>query len=134
MNELLLFNLLKEKLIKDLEHTDQFNPTDGTSIINELSIELKCRSAHYRYLMIEKNKYDKLILSKNARYINSIPVYPYENTFEVYSFNIKKLPEPRWSWRFCKETTEFGPVKYVRKLVGMLDKDQATNITNKLFC
>lgn len=134
MNEQILFSLLKEKLIEDLEHTDQFNPTDGTSIINELSIELKCRSAYYKYLLIEKSKYDKLILSKNARYINSIPVHPYENTFEVYSFDIKRLPEPRWSLRWCKETTQFGPPKYVQKLVGMLDKDKAKNITNKLFC
>lgn len=133
MNEQILFQLLKEKLIPDLEPTDQYNPTDGTSIKNELALELKCRNAHYRFLMIEKNKYDKLILSKNARYINSIPVFPYENTFEVYSFNIKKMPEPIWFYKWCKETTHFGPVKYVRKLVGMLDKEKSRNLTKKLF-
>ena len=134
MNESILFNLLKEKLIPDLLPTDQYNPTDGTSIKNELALELKCRSYCYRFLLIEKNKYDKLILHKNARYINSTPNGGDNLTYLVYSFDVKKMPEPVWFYKWCKETTYFGPVKYVRKLVGMLDKHKAKNLTNKLFC
>lgn len=134
MNENELFRLLKQHLIPDLEATDQFNPTDGTSSKHKMAIELKCRSYCYRFLLIEKNKYDKLLLHKNARYINSIPNGRDNLTYEVYSFDINKLPEPVWQYKWCKETTEFGPVKYVRKLVGMLDKNNAKNITNLLFC
>jgi hypothetical protein len=134
MEEKILFNLLKEKLIVDLEPTDQYNPTDGTSIKYELSIELKCRSKYYGFLLIEKNKWDKLSLAKNARYINSIPNGRDNLTYEVYSFDIKKLSQPHWFYKWCKETTQFGPPVYVRKLVGLLDNKKAKNLTDKLFC
>ena len=133
MNEQILFQLLKEKLIPDLIKTDQYSYNDATSEYFDASIELKCRSAYYKYLLIEKSKYDRLMTSSNARYINSIPVHPYENTYQVYSWNLNRLPEPRWSYRMCKETTEFGPVNYVRKLVGFLDISVGKNLTSILF-
>jgi hypothetical protein len=133
MNEQRLFTLIKEKLLPDLEKTDQYNFSDATSKEYDYQIELKCRASHYRFLMIEKVKYDKLMTSKNPRYINSIPVHPYENTYAVYSWDLKKLDQPRWFEKWCKETTEFGPVKYVKKWVAMLDTHKAKNLSPMLF-
>lgn len=133
MDEKKLFSLIKEKLIPDLEKTDQYSYRDGISKEFEMTLELKCRRAHYRFLLLEKDKYDKLILNKNPRYINSIPVYPYQNTFEVYSWNLNKIKEPYWFQKWCKETTDFGPERYVKKWVTMLDTHKAKNLTSKLF-
>jgi hypothetical protein len=133
MNEQILFELLKEKLIPDLEKTDQYNFSDGTSEYFDAAVELKCRSCHYRYLLIQKDKYDKLMTSNNPRYINSIPIAPYQNTYGVYSWNLNTVEEPRWRYRMCIETTQFGPPTYVRKLVGFLDIHNAKNLTSRLF-
>jgi hypothetical protein len=133
MNEQRLFNLIKENLIPDLEKTDQYNPKDATSVEYDMALELKCRKAHYRFLILEKVKYEKLIKSKNPRYICSIPVYPYKNTFEVYSWDLNKLNDIRWFEKWCKETTEFGPIKYVKKWVCMLDTQKGKNLSTKLF-
>ena len=133
MKENTLFNIIKEKLIPDLEHTDTYNPTDGTSIKYDMAIELKCRSYCYRFLMIEKSKYEKLLQHKNARYVNSVPNGKDNLSYVVYSWNVHKIKDPVFFWKWCKETTEFDKPNYVRKLVAMLDTHKATNITNKLF-
>ena len=133
MDERKLFNLIKEKIIPDLEKTDQYSYKDATSKEFEMVLELKCRRQHHRFLILEKEKYDKLILNKNPRYINSIPVYPYQNTFEVYSWNLKKLENPRWIQKWCKETTDFGPDKYILKWVTMFDIHKEKNLSSKLF-
>lgn len=130
MNESLLFNLIKHKLVPDLEATDQFNPTDGISKEKELGIELKCRRQHYRYLLIEKKKYDKLIQHKQARYINSIPN---GDKYEVYSWNVKKLSNLRWHMKWMPETTDFGKKCWVEKEVAFIDRNCAINITDALF-
>ena len=130
-----LFQLLKNKIIPDLQKTEgQYSYSDATSESFNSVIELKCRTAHYRYLLIQKDKYDKLMTNENPRYINSIPVYPYDgNSFEVYSWDLKKVPEPRWRLRRCIETTEFAPPNYVMKMVGFLDIKIGKNLTKKLF-
>lgn len=133
MNEQKLFNLLKDKLIPDLEKTDQFNPKDATSEMYDMALELKCRKAHYRFLILEKVKYEKLIKSKNPRYICSIPVYPYTDTYEVYSWDLHKLENIKWFQKYCKETTEYGPEKYIKKWVCMVDTHKAKNLSRRLF-
>ena len=126
LDEYKLFNLLKNNLIPDLEHTEQFNPADATSSKHNLSIELKCRNQHYSTLVIEKKKYDKLILNKKARYICSTPS-------GIYSFNIKKLPEPYWQYRWMPDTYHFNKPEYIRKEVGYFHINQAKNITQHLI-
>lgn len=122
MGEQQLFNLLKFSLIPDLEKTEQFNPTDATSNKLNLSIELKCRNQHYSYLVIERKKYDKLILNEKARYICSTPI-------GIYSFNPKKLPEPVWQLRYMPDTYHFDKPKYIQKEVGYYHINQAKDIS-----
>ena len=126
LNEHKLFNLLKNNLVPDLEHTDQFNAADATSNKYNLSIELKCRNEHYSTLLIEKKKYDKLILNEKARYICSTPL-------GIFSFNIKKLPEPYWQKRWMPDTYHFDKPEYILKDVGYYHIKQSKNITNKLI-
>lgn len=126
MEEQQLFNLLKSSLILDLEKTEQFNPADATSKELNLSIELKCRNKHYSNLLIERKKYNKLILNEKARYICSTPV-------GIYSFNPKKLPEPIWQLRWMPDTYYFDKPKYIQKEVGYYNINQGKNIINYLI-
>jgi hypothetical protein len=126
MGEKQLFNLIKSNLIPDLKQTEQFHPTDATSDKLNLTIELKCRNEHYSTLLIEKNKYDKLILNKKARYICSTPS-------GIFSFNVKKLPAPVWQKQWLPDTYHFDKPQYILKEVGYYHTNQSKNITNQLI-
>lgn len=120
LDELKLFNLLKQQLIPDLTPTDKFNPTDGTSEQYQLSLELKCRNEHYKYQLIEKKKYKKLILNRRARYITSTPL-------GIFSFDLKKLPEPNWREMYLQKSQE--DKTKIKKEVGFLPIDNAKDIS-----
>jgi len=126
LNENKLYNLLKENLIPDLEQTDQFNPADATSSKYNLSIELKCRSNHYSTFLIEKKKYDNLILNSKCRYIVSTPL-------GIFSFNLKKIKEPVWFEQWLPNTFYFDKPELTLKQVGYLDINQSKNITSQLI-
>lgn len=113
MNEQQLFEIIK-RYIPDLERTDQYNPKDAYSKYYNLSIELKCRDRHYNQLLIEKMKWDNLILNDNVRYICSTPL-------GIYSFNLHKIDEPIWFEKLLPHTTEFKDIDNIYKLVGYLD-------------
>jgi hypothetical protein len=127
LNEEKLFNLLKTKLIPDLEKTDQYNPTDAFSTLRKKVYELKCRRADYSDLLIEKIKWDSLIQKGSVYYINSTPQ-------GIFSFNLKKIEEPEWVIGMMPKTTEFENTNKIPKVVGYLDiyKD-GNDITNLLI-
>ncbi len=127
LNEETLFNLLKTKLIPDLEKTDQYNPTDAFSTQRKKIYELKCRRADYSDLLIEKIKWDSLIQKGSVYYINSTPR-------GIFSFNLKKIEEPKWVVGMMPKTTEFENTNKIPKVVGYLDiyKD-GNDITNLLI-
>jgi hypothetical protein len=126
LDETKLFNLLKNNLIPDLKQTDQFNAADATSNKYNLSIELKCRNEHYTTLLIEKKKYDKLILNSKCRYIVS-------TSLGIFSFNLKKIKEPVWYEQWLPNTYHFDKPELTLKEVGYLHINQAKNITNHLI-
>lgn len=126
MTEELLFNLLK-KLIPDLEKRNPMSYRDGYSPKYDLSIELKCREAHYNQLIIEKIKWDALFKEKNVRYINSTPK-------GIYSFDIKKIKEPEWFDKLLPASTHFDEDKRkIKKKVGLLDIKLANEITHLVY-
>ena len=122
MNEEILFRLIKLR-IPDLEKTNQFSYRDGYSAKYDLTIELKCRYKHYDNLLIEKMKYDKLIQHKKVFYINSTPI-------GIFSFDLKKLPEPLWQLDYMPKQTEFNETYDIQKMVGYLNIYQATDLTH----
>lgn len=128
LNEQSLFELLKEKLLPDLQQTDQFHFSDCFSKEKDLIVELKCRRFHYETLMIEQSKYIKLMSASywEVRYINSTPI-------GIYSFDLRMIEEPSWIMKDCKKTTDFEDNTYVPKLVGMLDIKEAKDITKILL-
>lgn len=122
MKEKELFNWLKQRFLQDLEATDQFDYKDAYSKKYDLYIELKSRYTHYDELLIEKQKWDKLMSHNNVRYINWTPS-------GIYSFNIKDIPEPKWSDRLMPQTTEFECNIKIIKIVGFLNISQAKEIS-----
>jgi hypothetical protein len=125
MNEEELFNKLKEKLIPDLEKRNPKSYRDGYSPSHNLSVELKCRRSNYEHLIIEKMKWDKLIIEPNVRYVNSMPR-------GIYSFDLKSIPEPNWFDKMLPAETDFDRKEKITKKVGLLDVRLAKNITNLL--
>lgn len=89
-NEEHLFNYLKEKYFPDLEKSkNKMEHYDCFSRKYRVVIELKCRRKHYDELMMEKNKYDKLIaMDWKSIYVNSTPL-------GVFAFKIMDI-EPNW--------------------------------------
>ncbi len=128
LNEQALFELLKEKLMPDLQQTDQFHFSDCISKEKDLIVELKCRRFHYDSLLIEQSKFIRLMSASywEVRYINSTPI-------GIYSFDLRMIEEPKWIVKDCKKTTDFEDNSYVPKLVGMLDIKDAKNITKLLL-
>jgi len=128
LNEQVLFQLLKDRLVSDLQSTDQFHFSDAFSKEKDLIIELKCRRFHYDTLIIEQSKYIKLVSASycEVRYINSTPI-------GIYSFDLRVINEPTWITKDCKKTTDFDDNQYVPKIVGMLDLKDAKDITNLLL-
>lgn len=125
MNEEELFNKLKEKLIPDLEKRNPKSYRDGYSPSHNLSVELKCRRSDYEHLIIEKMKWDKLIIEPNVRYVNSMPR-------GIYSFDLKNIPEPIWFDKMLPAQTDFDRKEKITKKVGLLDVRLAKNITKLL--
>jgi hypothetical protein len=109
-----LFNLLKTKLIPDLQKTDQFNSIDAFSLERKKFYELKCRRVDYIDLLIEKLKWDNFKNKGHVYYINSTPR-------GIYSFNIKKINEPDWEINLMPRTTYFQDTEKIEKIVGYLN-------------
>jgi len=127
MNEKQLFDYVKQNLYKDLvKSTGTYDCFDCTSEQNNLYIELKCRYKHYPELLIEKSKYDHLIVQAKVRAM--IPMYINSTPEGQWSFDLSKIPEPAWSNRLMPATTEFTNTKKVIKAVGFIDISQGVKI------
>ena len=112
-----LFDFVKSKYLPDLKESEyKYSKYDCYSEKFKLDIELKCRATHYDDLLIEKSKYDALIMrSKNhgtkAFYINSTPS-------GVFVFNLSALEEPQWEDRMMPKTSHFSDREKIVKCVG----------------
>ena len=127
MKEQELFDYLKETKFPDLTKSEgTFDSFDCISEEVGFYIELKCRHTHYPDLLIEKSKYDRLILEAKYRslepwYINSTPA-------GKWGFDLFKVPEPTWSERWMPATTEFRDTRKIKKIVGFLHLDYGVSI------
>lgn len=127
MNEKKLFNLLKTKLIPDLQPTSEMNHKDGYSLNLDMSIELKCRKRHFDTILMEKTKYEELMRFGKGRYIVSTPE-------GIFSWNVKKLKNIVWIQKELPTTTMyFREVLRELKTVTMLNISEAKNITQILL-
>ena len=127
MTEAQLIALLKKKLIPDLQDTSEMNNKDGYSAQYDTVFEFKCREKHYDTLIIDKPKYDHLVRYDKVRYICSTPK-------GIYSWNLKKLPEPIWDERLMRSSTWYHrEVDEVIKKIGYLAIKDAKDLTKILL-
>jgi hypothetical protein len=126
MKEAELFAWLKENKYPDLHKSTKFNSNwDCVSIEHKLTIELKSRNTHYDDLLIEKKKYDKLLILAAEDehipwYINSTPKGVW--AFDLFTMSID------WTDRLMPAVTEFPSKGKVMKTVGFLNCNQGINL------
>jgi hypothetical protein len=123
VNEYKLYRILKN-IVPDLERSrNKYCGYDCYSKKHKAIVELKCRPIHYDDLIMEKHKYDKLIVHKDKAkiyYVNQTPK-------GIYSFNINNL-KPKWVKGKYKKTTEFKDNRKVEKIVTLLNINQAKKL------
>jgi len=88
-------------------------------------IELKCRYTHYPTLLLEKKKYDALMLKCSDNL--DIPIYINSTPKGIYRFNLY-LVEPKWEIQYHNKTTEFNNTNKVPKEIAMLDINEAEQL------
>ena len=80
-------------------------------------IELKCRATHYDTLILEKKKYDAMLLQCNDNL--DIPIYINSTPEGVYKFNLFEI-KPNWEVKYLKKTTTFTNNNQIAKEIAML--------------
>lgn len=114
-----LFEYLKNHHYFDLIKSEgTYDTFDCVSERHNVYAELKCRRTHYPDLLIEKIKWDNLVLNAHTRdldpwYINSTPD-------GIYAYQLEEFIEPAWEERGMPATTEFGNRSKIGKIVGFL--------------
>ena len=127
MKEQELFDYLKEKHFPDLAKSDgTYDSFDCIANSKKLYIELKCRHTHYPELLIEKSKYDRLLLE--ATYHSLDPWYINSTPEGVYGFDLSRVDAPTWHERRMPTTTEFADTRKKMKVVGFLHLDYALRL------
>ena len=80
-------------------------------------IELKCRATHYDTLILEKKKYDAMVLKCNDNL--DIPIYINYTPEGIYRFNLFEI-KPNWEVKYLKKTTTFTNGNQIPKEIAML--------------
>ena len=115
---------LIQKIEPDIVKLGKLSKTDCFSKKLNMVFELKSRKGHWSTLGIEKHKWTELVSFKksNVRFIVS-------TTEGLYSFNIHKLPEPRWYWKYGPSSTYDDDGSWEWKWVGYYNIKQAKDLT-----
>lgn len=120
MKEQELFDWLKIGHYSDLEKSSkEYDGFDCTSSHYKMFIELKSRNTHYDTLLLERKKFDFLVLTADVLgytpwYINSTPL-------GVWSFPLKTVVQGlEWVEKWLPTTTEFQDKSKTTKLVTFL--------------
>jgi hypothetical protein len=114
-----LFEWLSENYYKTLVNSkNPISRWDCYDIETQNRIELKCRRKHYNTLILEKSKYDALILESNKNL--DIPIYINSTPEGVYLFNLNGI-ELKWFEKSLPATTEFKKRFWVKKEITELD-------------
>lgn len=125
-----LFTALKESFIPDLQPSEKATARyDCYSLLHNIDIELKCRKRHYDELLIEKKKYDSLIL--RASNFGTSPVYINSTPQGVWAFRLLEIDQPAWETRGMPKTSEFSQRQFINKIVGYYHVDIGSNLTDK---
>ena len=121
-----LFEWLSNNHYKTLVNSkNPISRWDCYDIETQNRIELKCRRKHYDTLILEKGKYDALILesSKNL----DIPIYINSTPDGVYLFNLNEI-DIKWFTKSLPATTEFKKRIWVKKEITELEVIKAIKL------
>ena len=121
-----LFEWLSNNHYKTLVNSkNPISRWDCYDIETQNRIELKCRRKHYDTLILEKGKYDALILesSKNL----DIPIYINSTPEGVYLFNLNEI-DIKWFTKSLPATTEFKKRIWVKKEITELEVIKAIKL------
>lgn len=132
LSEKTLFLRLKETLIPDLEKVeDEYSAFDCVSKRYNAYIELKCRRTHYKTLMIEHLKYERIL--KEAKENKMMPVYINSTPNGVWSFNLEDL-DIQWAEQMhLPATTEFENKQKITKVVGFLPLEKGKQLLDEYY-
>lgn len=118
MKEKELFDWLKNNKYSDLEKSDKsYAIWDCVSHESKATIELKSRNTHYDDLLIEKKKYDRLLMQ--AAESEYIPIYINSTPKGVWMFDLFSV-KIDWTDRLMPIVTEFPARGKIIKTVGFL--------------
>jgi hypothetical protein len=124
MTEQQLFEFLRDRFPDAKRASDEFSTWDCTfSVETPLATasyyaELKCRDAHYADLLIEEDKYRRLLAAASAS--GRRPVYVCSTPEGIWGWDLLKVSLPTWEARLMPATTEFENTEKVMKVVGFL--------------
>lgn len=118
MKEADLFNYLLENYYPDLvKAKSKMSRWDCYSPSTTHRIELKCRATHYDTLILERKKYDAMVLKCNDNL--DIPIYINYTPEGIYRFNLFEI-KPNWEVKYLKKTTTFANGNQIPKEIAML--------------
>ena len=121
-----LFEWLSNNHYKTLVNSkNPISRWDCYDIETQNRIELKCRRKHYSTLILEKSKYDAMLLesSKNL----DIPIYINSTPEGVYLFNLNEI-DIKWFTKSLPATTEFKKRIWVKKEITELEVIKAIKL------
>lgn len=116
--EQLLFDWLEDNTYPNLlKAKNQMSRWDCYAPIFKHRIELKCRRTHYDTLLLEKKKYDAMILESDKHL--DTPIYINSTPKGIYSFDLSLL-KPEWETKRLRNNTDFGNSQIIEKQVCFL--------------
>lgn len=114
-----LFDYLKDSYYTDLVMArNPMSRWDCYSPSTKHRIELKCRRTHYDTLLLEKKKYDAMVMECLKH--NDIPMYINSTPKGIYAFDLMSI-EPLWEVKSLRVTTDFSDQNWIYKKVMFLD-------------
>jgi len=129
MKEQELFDWLKAGHYSDLEKSsNEYDGFDCTSSRFQMFIELKSRLTHYDTLLLERKKFDFLVVTAEVLgyqpwYINSTPL-------GVWAFPLNSVVKDlEWVDKWLPTTTEFQNKSKTSKLVTFLPLELGVKLT-----
>jgi hypothetical protein len=124
-----LFDWLKAGHYSDLEKSS--NEYDGFDCISnrfEMFIELKSRLTHYDTLLLERKKFDFLVVT--AKVLGYQPWYINSTPLGVWAFPLNSVVKDlEWVDKWLPTTTEFQNKSKTTKLVTFLPLELGIKLT-----
>lgn len=128
-----LIRLVKQNTLPELHiFTARFHYIDGLWREKDLAVEVKAKNDFYHDVYITKKKYEGGMMDhKHVRYINLMRLHTGREV--VYSFDLKKLPIPKWEWILNPDASNELYTGWEYMWMGKLHINTGLNISDLIF-